>query len=103
MGKTPEVVEACFTPFFGVVELVLKPGLHLLPALLVDTGLNLLPDAEEILHLTDTTVIAECHFLKYGPATLKPVVPGHMVEPQQVSLWTRVDVIIHRTVRLPIL
>ena len=95
MGKTPEVVEAGFTPFFGVIELMLKPGLHLLPALLVDTGLNLLPDAEEILHLTDSTVIAECHFLKYGSATLKPVVPGHVVEPQQVSLWTRVDVIIH--------
>ena len=42
---------------------MIKPVLNLLPALVIDEGLDLLPNTEEVLDLTDTTVIAERHFL----------------------------------------
>jgi hypothetical protein len=37
--------------------------LHLLPALVINLGLDLLPNAEEVLYLTDTAVVTERHFL----------------------------------------
>ena len=61
--KTSEIIQASFTPELGIVQLMVKPVLNLLPALFIDEGLDLLPNAEEVLDLTDTTVITERHFL----------------------------------------
>ena len=61
--KTSEIIQASFTPELGIVQLMVKPVLNLLPALFIDEGLNLLPNTEEVLDLTDTAVIAERHFL----------------------------------------
>jgi len=61
--KTSKIIQASFTPELGIVQLMVKSVLNLLPALFIDEGLDLLPNAEEVLDLTDTTVIAERHFL----------------------------------------
>ena len=61
--KTSEIIEASFTPFLGIIQLMLKPVLNLLPPLVINLWLDLLPNAEEVLYFTDTTIIAERHFL----------------------------------------
>ena len=81
---------------------MLKPLLNLLPPLFINQRLGILPNADEILHFTDTTVITVCHFLKDSLAALQTVTPRHTVEPQQITLRTSVDIVIHATVRLTI-
>ena len=87
----------------GVVELMLKSSVNFLPALVVDEGLGLIPDTNEVLHFLHTTVIVECHFLKDGATTLKTIGPGHAVEPEEITLRTGVDVIVELTIGLAIL
>ena len=87
----------------GVVELMLQTGINFLPALVIDEGLGLIPDEDEILHFLHTTVIVECHFLKDGATTLKTVGPRYTVEPEEITLRTGVDVIVELTIGLAIL
>ena len=87
----------------GVVELMLQTGINFLPALVIDERLGLIPDTNEVLHLFDSTVIVECHFLKDGATALETVGPRYTVEPEEITLRTGVDVIVELTIGLAIL
>ena len=102
-GEGAEIVEAGGAPLFGVVELVLQSRIDFLPALIVDQGLGLAPDADEILDLFHATGVAVLHLLVDGAAALEAIGPGHMVEPEQVALGAGADIVVERTVGLAIL
>ncbi len=102
-GEGAEIVEAGGAPLFGVVELVLQTRIDFLPALIVDLGLGLTPDADEILNLFHATGVAVLHLFVDGAAALEAIGPGHMVEPEQVALGTGADIVVERTVGLAIL
>jgi hypothetical protein len=61
---------------------------NLLPALLVDVRTSVLPDADEVFHLVDTTIVAILHLLPEGATTQGAVVPGQVMEPEQITLRT---------------
>ena len=103
MGEAFEICEANLAPLFGVLELVLEADVDLLPALGVDVGLGLVPNADEVLNLVDSTSVVILHLLIYGATTLETICPGNTVEPQQITLRTGVDIIVNLTVGLAIL
>ena len=82
---------------------MLHAGIHFLPALLVDGGLGLLPDADEILNLADTALIVVLHLFIDSAAALHTVSPGHVVEPEQIAFRTAADIVVHRTIGLTVL
>ena len=90
-------------PLLGVLELMLEAGIDFLPALVVDVGLGLVPNADDILNLVDSTSVVILHLLIYCATTLETICPGNAVEPQQITLGTGVDVIVYLTVWLAIL
>ena len=98
-----EICEANLAPLFGVLELVLETDVDLLPALGIDVGLSLVPNADEVLNLVDSTGVVILHLLVNGAATLETICPGNTVEPQQITLLTGVDIIVNLTVGLAIL
>ena len=55
LDKASEVVKAGLLPFPGVLQLVLHAIVNLLPALYVDGGSGLLPDADEVFNFFYTT------------------------------------------------
>ena len=87
----------------GVLELVLEASIDFLPALVVDVGLGLVPNADAILNLINTAVVMILHLLNDRAAALKTIAPRHAVEPQQITLGTGVDVIVNLTIWLAIL
>ena len=82
---------------------MLHAGIHFLPALLVDGGLGLLPDADEILNLADTALIVVLHLFIDSAAALHTVGPGYVVEPEQIAFRTAADIVVHRTIGLTVL
>ena len=90
-------------PLLGVLELVLEASIDFLPALVVDVGLGLVPNADEVLNLINTAVVMILHLLNDRAAALKTIAPRHAVEPQQITLGTGVDVVVYLTVWLAIL
>ena len=90
-------------PLFGVLQLMLETDVDLLPALGIDVGLGLVPNADEVLNLVDSTSVVILHLLVDCATTLETVCPGNAVEPQQITLWTGVDIIVNLTVGLAIL
>ena len=103
LDKASEVVEAGLLPFSSVLQLVLHALIDLLPALFVDGWLGLLPDVNEVFNFFYTTGIAQLQFFPKGVATLEAIVPGYMMEPQQVALRAGVDIVVNRTEWLSIL
>ena len=83
--------------------MVLEAGVDLLPALVVDVGLGLVPNTDEILNLINTTVVMILHLLINSATALKTIAPWHTVEPQQITLWTGVDIVVNLTIGLAIL
>ena len=102
-GEAFEVGEANLAPLFGVLELMLETDVDLLPALGVDVGLGLVPNADEVLNLVDSTSVVILHLLVDCATTLETIAPGNAVEPQQITLGTGVDVVVYLTVWLAIL
>ena len=82
---------------------MLEAGIDFLPALVVDVGLGLVPNADEVLNLINTAVVMILHLLNDRAAALKTITPRHAVEPQQITLGTGVDVVVYLTVWLAIL
>ena len=103
MGEAFEICEANLAPLFGVLELMLETDVDLLPALGVDVGLGLVPNADEVLNLVDSTSVVILHLLVDCATALETIAPGHTVEPQQITLWTGVDIIVNLTIGLAIL
>lgn len=87
----------------GVLELMLETGVDLLPALGIDVGLGLIPNTNEILYFVHTTRVMILHLLINRASALETIGPRHTVEPQQITLWTGVDIVVDRAVRLAIL
>ena len=82
---------------------MLEAGIDLLPALVVDVGLGLVPNADEVLNLINTAVVMILHLLNDSATALETIAPRHAVEPQQITLRTGVDVVVNLTVWLAIL
>ena len=74
-----------------------------MPALVVDVGLGLVPNTDEILNLINTTVVMILQLLINRATALKTISPRHAMEPQQITLWTGVDIIVNLTIGLAIL
>ena len=69
--------------------------IDLTPALFVDEVAHLVvPDIMVRFYSDDTTIIVELQRLPQRRAVLHLVGPGHMMEPQQQILWTRLYIII---------
>ena len=92
--EASEIIQTDLLPLLGILQLVLQTGISLLPALLIDKGLGLVPDTDEILHFLHTTTIAVLHLLINGTTTLHTIVPGYAMEPQQVTLRTSIDIVV---------
>ena len=82
---------------------MLEAGIDFLPALVVDVGLGLVPNADEVLNLINTAIVMILHLLNDRAAALETIAPRHAVEPQQITLGTGVDVVVYLTVWLALL
>ena len=82
---------------------MLQAGIDFLPTLLVDLGLDFVPDADEVFYLFHTSVVTVLHLFIDGATTLHAVAPRHMMEPEQIALRTGVDVVVERAVGFTIL
>ena len=103
LSESAEVVGADFLPLAGIVKLLVELGVDLAPTLIVDDGLGLLPDADEILYLSDTMGIAVLQFLPKRASAVEPARPGHVVKPEQEAFRAGIHVVVERAVRLAIL
>ena len=74
-----------------------------MPALGIDVGLGLVPNADEVLDLFNSAGVAIIHLLIDCATALKTIGPRNTVEPQEITLGAGADIIINCAVRLAIL
>ena len=81
LHKRSEVVKANLPPLLCIFQLMLHTFVSLLPTLLVDKGLGLVPDTDEVFHFLHTTIVAVLHLFIDGISAFQAVCPWYTVEP----------------------
>ena len=105
IGKGTEILQADISPFAGILQLVIHPGLHFVPALhiILEIGFHVIPDQAETLHVADTTVVFLLHLLPECETAAHLIIPRHMMEPEQILLGASLQVIIYLIQRFTVL